>query len=333
MLLNKINEKLNKTIKNIKLSQVIRVAIVFLKPFYPNQNEKSLYNNLIFKANPSLSFQKSDVSQIEFKEVDNRVIVEITLNFLSIFGSQSPMPANYSEMVLRSYESDKILYDFLNLFNHHLQRFIYPIWEKHRYYIQYQKDLSDTFSGYILSFLGLRINFKDGESKIDLSKLFRYAGLLNLPFKSANNIKTILKHYLSHENLEIIEFLPEKFFIPNYQKTNLGLGNCSLQESFLIGDYIIGRNNKFKILLKNCKFEDFKDYSILGNKINELKKLMDFILQEPLSYDLALHIKEEDKKEFILKEDSDFHLGINFWMGLKSNDEEVVMIMRDKNEN
>lgn len=333
MLLDKVNEKLNKIVKNVKLSQVIRITMVFLKPFYPNETEKSLYNNLIFKANPSLSFQKSDVSHIEFKEIDKKVIVEITLNFLSIFGSQSPMPSNYSEMVLRSYESDKILYDFLNLFNHHLQKFVYPIWKKHRYYIQYEKDLSDTFSGYILSFLGFKMSFTKSESKINLSKLFRYIGLLNLPFKSTNNIKTILKHYLSHNDLEIIEFLPERFDIPNYQKTNLGLGNCRLEESFLIGDYVIGKNNKFKILLKNSKFDDLKNYSILGNKIDELKELMNFILQEPLSYDLALHIREEDKKEFVLKEGSDFYLGINFWIGLKTNDEEIVMIKRNENEN
>lgn len=332
MLLDKVNDKLNKTIKNVKLSQAIRIVIVFLKSFYPGETEKDLYNNLIFKANPSLSFQKSDVSNIEFKEIDKKVVVEITLNFLSIFGSQSPMPSNYSEMVLRSYESDRILYDFLNLFNHHLQRFVYPIWEKHRYYVQYQKDLKDTFSRYILSFLGLRMNFLDKESKIDLTKLLSYAGLLNLRFQSANNLKSILKHYLSHKDLEIIEFIPEKYNIPSYQNIALGLENSELGENFLIGEYVVGKNNKFEILLNNSKFEDFIDYSILGQKINDLKELMNFILQEPLNYDLVLQIKKEDKKEFILENESDFYLGVSCWIGENINDEKITMI-RKHNEN
>lgn len=332
MLLDKVNDKLNKTIKNVKLSQVIRIVIVFLKSFYPGETEKDLYNNLIFKANPSLSFQKSDVSNIEFKEIDKKVVVEITLNFLSIFGSQSPMPSNYSEMVLRSYESDRILYDFLNLFNHHLQRFVYPIWEKHRYYVQYQKDLKDTFSRYILSFLGLRMNFLDKESKIDLTKLLSYAGLLNLRFQSANNLKSILKHYLSHKDLEIIEFIPEKYNIPSYQNIALGLENSELGENFLIGEYVVGKNNKFEILLNNSKFEDFIDYSILGQKINDLKELMNFILQEPLNYDLVLQIKKEDKKEFILENESNFYLGVSCWIGENINDEKITMI-RKHNEN
>lgn len=333
MLLEKINDKLNKTIKNIKLAQVIRIAIVFLKPFYSNETEKNLYNNLIFKANPSLSFQKSDVSNIEFKEIDKKIVVEITLNFLSIFGSQSPMPSNYSEMVLRSYESDKILYDFLNLFNHHLQRFIYPIWEKHRYYVQYQKDLSDTFSKYILSFLGLRMNFIDKKSKINLSKLLCYSGLLNMRFQSANNIKSILRHYLSHNDLEIFEFIPQKYNIPMWQKAKLGLENSKLGEDFLIGNYVVGRNNKFKILLNNSKFEDLIAYSIFGEKIYELEELINFMVQEPLSYDLVLQIKKDEKKEFILKEESNFYLGINCWIGQNTMDEEILMIRKGDNEN
>lgn len=328
MTIEKINSDLNKKIKNIKLSQVIRIVIVTLKLYYPEKSEKALYDNIIFKANPSLSFQKSDVSSLVFIEKEEKIFVEITLNFLSIFGSQSPMPTHYSELVLKSVESDKILYDFLNLFNHHLQRFVYPIWEKHRYYVQFQKDLNDTFSRYIMSFLGLRMNFVDKESKINITRLLCYTGLLNMRFQSANNIKSILRHYLSHEDLEIIEFIPEKYNIPYWQKTNLGFENSYLGKNILIGDSVIGRNNKFHIVLRNSKFEDLKKYSFLSENIYEFEELIAFVIQEPLSYELIIHVKKEEQKDFILQKDSDFHLGVNCWIGEKMRDEEVVSIRK-----
>lgn len=325
MLLEKINKKLEKDIKNLKLPQAIRLVIIFLKPFYYNKDEKELYSKITFKANSSLSFQKSDVHLVEFIQENDDIYVEMTLNFLSIFGSQSPMPSSYSEMVLRSYEQDRILYDFLNLFNHHLQRFIYPIWEKHRYYIQYKQDLSDSFSKYLLSFLGLGNISLKSDTKLNIPKLLCYSGLLSMRFQSAQSLKTILSHYLSHKDIEIIEFIPQKYIIPLEQNSKIGMNNSTLGDNFLIGEYVIGRNNKFKILLKNTKFDDLKAYSLLGDKLTELKELISFILHEPLSFELSLEIKKDEKKEYILANE-EFFLGVNSWIGLNNFDEEIKVV-------
>lgn len=324
MQLDIINKKLNDSIKNTSLPQAIRLSCLNLKKFYPKEDFESLYKKIRFKSNISLSFQKSEIDKINFIEENNEILVEMTLNFLGIFGSSSPLPSHYSEMVLDSIDEDLILYDFLNLFNHHLQRFVYPIWEKHRYYIQYKEDLSDKFSKYILSFLGL--NFaKSYNSKLNLQKLIPCIGILSMKHKSAGTLKSILRHYLSHDKIEIIQCIPSKYNIPVWQQSSLGNENISLGSDFLIGESIISKNIKFRVLLKDIKKDEIIKYSILGEKMAQLNEIISFSLNEPLEHEVCLEVKKEEKIPLLLDEKQKNYLGINCWIGDSSFDEQIIM--------
>ncbi len=330
MQLAKINNRISTSVSKYILPQAIRVTIIYLKMFYPKESVENLYKKIVFKANPSLTFQKSEIKSIEFVEVNKNVKVEITLNFLGIFGSSSPLPSHYSELVLDSFETDKILYDFLNLFNHHLQRFIYPIWEKHRYYVQYRSDLRDKFSKYVLSFLGLHSNTIENNSSLNFLKLLPYVGILSMKHKSAGTLKSILRHYLSHDDIEILQCIPDKYKIPSWQYSSLGLENNSLGTNFLIGESVISKNAKFRVLLKNVDTDDLIKYSILGKKMKELDDLISFSLKEPLKYEVCLEIKEDKKTQFKLAENSKNFLGINCWIGEAMGDEQILMVQKGK---
>ncbi|RXJ98329.1 type VI secretion system baseplate subunit TssG [Arcobacter sp. CECT 8986] len=325
--INSINISLNENISKYTLPQIIRVVCAYLKEHYINKTSLEVYEYIRFKANPSLSFQKSEIAKVEFiKEKDLKV--EITLNFLSIFGSASPMPSHYSEMVLDSLDSDKVLYDFLNLFNHHLQKFVYPIWQNHRYYIQYQNDLSDRFSKYIFSFLGLYSNRIENNSSLNLKKLLPYLGILCMKHKSAGTLKSILRHYLDHQNLEIIQCVKDKYDIPTWQHCKLGEKNSSLNSSFLIGESVESRNAKFQILLKDVKNYQLVEYSILGKKMKELKELISFSLNEPLKHEICFEIKKEEKSCLNLENNKNQFLGINTWIGQSFYDEKIIIAQK-----
>lgn len=324
MQLEIINNELNESIKKTSLPQAIRVTCINLKKFYPMYSFETLYKKIRFKSNVSLSFQKSEIDKIEFIEEEKEVIAEITLNFLGIFGSSSPLPSHYSEMVLNSIDEDFVLHDFLNLFNHHLQRFVYPIWEKHRYYIQYKKDLSDKFSKYILSFLGLHFE-KDSNSKLNLQKLIPCIGILSMKHKSSGTLKSILRHYLSHDEIDIVQCISAKYKIPSWQQSSLGSSNITLGGDFLIGESIISKNLKFRILLKNVKSDEIIKYSILGEKMTQISDIISFSLNEPLEYEVCLEVKKEEKNPFILNSNEKNYLGINCWIGNSAFDEQIII--------
>lgn len=330
MQLEIINNKINDNIKKYTLPQAIRVVTAHLKKFYPKENSLSLYNKIIFKANPSLAFQKSEIRDVNFLLIENQVRVELTLNFLGIFGSSSPLPSHYGEMVLESLDTDKVLHDFLNLFNHRLQRFVFPIWQKHRYYIQYKSSLKDSFSKYILSFLGLYSHTKEVSSTLNLEKLIPYMGILSMKHTSAGTLKAILRHYLSHNEIEIIQCIPSKYEIPSWQHSALGESNISLGSDFLIGESIVSKNAKFQILLKNVTSDDLVKYSIHGEKMSELNDLISFSLNEPLEHEVCLEIKKDEKKPLYLEENEEKYLGVNCWIGNSQYDEKIIMAQKGK---
>lgn len=327
MQLEIINEKINNTIKQINLPQAIRVTCIYLKKFYDNEDFDNLYKKIVFKSNPSLSFQRSEIDKIKFISENNEIKAEITLNFSSIFGSSSPMPSHLSEMVLSSLDSDKVLYDFLNLFNHHLQKFIYPIWEKHRYYVQYKRDLTDKFSKYILSFFGLYSRL-ESNSTLNLQKLIPYIGLLSMKHKSIGTLKAILRHYLNYGEIEIIQCILTKYNIPKWQNSLLGESNISLGSDFLIGETIISKNSKFQILLNNANSGNLIEYSVLGEKISQVKELITFALNEHLEYEICLDIKKEKKIPLFLNEEDKRYLGINCWIGESNFDEKIILAQK-----
>lgn len=330
MQLDIINKKLNDSIKKYTLPRAIGVTCSYLKMFYPHKEVEELYSQIIFKSNPSLSFQKSEIRDINFLELEGVVKAEITINFLGLFGSASPLPSHFSEMVLESVDSDKVLHDFLNVFNHSLQKFVYPIWEKHRYYIQYKKDLKDAFSKYILSFLGLYSHINGNSSSLKLEKLIPYIGILSMKHKSAGTLKSILRHYLSHDNLEIVQCIPSKYNIPSWQQCSLGDTNISLGSDFLIGESIVSKNSKFQILLKDITEDDLVKYSIQGKKMKELNDLISFSLNEPLEYEVCLEIKKEEKVSLHLDENEKRYIGINCWIGDSNYDEKIIMAQKGK---
>ena len=330
MNIDNINSRIKKSTYKYTLPQSIRVVCAYLNKFYPYEDYEKLYDHIIFKANPSLAFQKTEIFDISFIEINKEIKVEMTLNFLGIFGSSSPMPSHFTEMVLYSIDSNEVLKDFLNLFNHHLQRFVFPIWKKHRYYIQYKYDLSDKFSKYILSFLGLYSNIDTNNSSLDLKKLIPYIGILSMKHKSAGTLKAVIRHYLSHNDLEIIQCIPSKYDIPTWQYSSLGNENISLGSDFLIGESIVSKNAKFRILLKDASQDDLIKYSVLGNKMEELNNLISFSLNEPLAHDVCFEIKKENKKKLILGKNEESYLGINSWIGYSNYDENIIIAQKGK---
>lgn len=317
-----LNEKIKPSVVKYSLPQGVRVAMTHLKELYPKEEPQSLYERLRFKSNPSLSFAKSELSKIEFIETPKGKNVELTLNFMGLFGASSPLPSHYSEMILESSDTDESLKDFLNLFNHHIQKMIYPIWQRQRYYIQYQSGLEDNFSKYMLSFLGLYSQTQIKSSKLDFQKLLPYVGILSMKQKSAGTLVSILRHYLDHDDLEIVQCVHMNEKIPSWQYSSLGEDNCSLGSNALIGETVKTKSSKFQILLKNISFEECYTYSLHGKKMGEVQELMDLALNEPLEHELCLELKKDEIQSCEL---SQHHLGINCFLGAVNEDAKIIL--------
>lgn len=318
-----INIALKKIVFRVSLPVAVRIIMTILKDMYPQKESDELYEMLLFKTNPSLGFPKSDISGIYFSNMLDEVRVEMTLNFLGIFGAASPLPIHYSEKVLDDSHKERILVDFLDMLNHRLKKLIYPIWEKQRYYMQYRVDLKDNFSKYILSILGLYTQSQIDTHHLDLHKLLPFSGILSMHQKSRTSLLAILQHYFDDEHIRIEEGIISKSSIPESQQVRLGDMNSQLGMNMSIGTFVLTRNLKFRIHFDNVSWEDLADFSDKGTKLEVLKNLMKLIQKTPLSYDIAVKIKKGEIKPCILGESSS--LGINGWIGDVEEDQNLIV--------
>lgn len=319
-----INLVLKKIVKNITLPVTIRLVQNTLKQWFPTKTHKELYEMILFKTSPSLAFQKSDIDSIHFSQTEGNVRVEITLNFSSIFGASSPLPAHYNERILEDSFNKKVLLDFLDMLNHRLKRLIYPIWEKQRYYILYEEDLSDYFSKYILSILGLYSQSKGVSTSLNLHKLLPFSGILSMHQKSTSSLVSILKHYFSHEDIYIEEGIVSKSSFPEGQYLRLGEKNSMLGEDTCIGSFVLSRNLKYRIHFNNMEWEDLEDFILNHSKKIQLFDLIQLIQKNPLSFDIALTVPKEKLKPCVLGE-SPLHLGSNTWIGYPKGEQTIII--------
>lgn len=333
MKIPEINSALEAQMKKCSLPQAIRQVSSYLRFFYPDAKASYIYEKIQFKANPSLAFPKSELAEVYLKETRHGVKAYMVLNFMTLFGSASPLPTHYSEEVLSSIDTDKVLVDFLDMFNHHLQKFVYPIWEKQRYYIQYQRDLGDKFSKYMLSILGLYSQSQIKTSKLNFLKLMPYIGLLSMRQKSAATMVSIIRHYLSHDAIDLDQCIPTQVIIDPSQYALLGTENCQLGGDLLLGESVKSHSGKFRILISDIAWDELYSFSVLGPKIQELKELVTFALNEPLEYDVCLYVKKEQMRSCSLEEERPFYLGINTWIGEPSHNEKFYFNNKEKNEN
>jgi type VI secretion system protein ImpH len=322
-----VNSALENVVKNVTLPIAIRLVMTFLKQMYPKKDFDGLYECLYFTANPSLAFQTSDVQKVLFtiNKTQGNVEVEMQLNFLSIFGASSPLPYHYNEAVLDDSHNDNILLDFLNMFNHRLKKLIYPIWRQQRYYIEYENDLKDNFSNYVLSIMGLNYEAHMQATSLNLHKLLPYAGILSMRQKSTGSLIAVLRHYFSHEHISIEEGIVSKSVIAEEQFVRLGDENCTLGMDMSIGEFVLTRNLKFRIHFEDAKWDTLHSFSLIGEKKEELNTLMHYVQTDPLDYDFAVTIKKENIEPCIMGENSQIHLGVNGWIGEIDEDKMVIV--------
>ncbi len=323
VILQPINELMERTEHSITLPVAIQASMSILEKIYPNLGFDALYEKIQFKANPSLSFQKSDIENITFVNTNNTITVEITLNFLSIFGASSPIPSHYKEKILEDSQKDKILYDFLNILNHRIMRLIYPVWAKHRYYIQYRHDLQDRLSKYFLSLIGLYPQSQGIPTSLNINRLMPFIASLGMHQKSSASILPILKHYFNHKEIEIQEGIISKFNISQQQQMHLGDTNSTLGSDMHIGTFILSRALSFIIAFKEVEWEDLENFSYIGCKKREMDDLMKILLNTPLDYQISITISKEKIQPCILGTGS--MLGSNSWIGDVHSDQTIMV--------
>jgi len=312
-------------IREYSLFQGIGQVLLQLHRLAPVLSEEQLYERLEFHANPSLAFPGSDIERLEFIEDTDGLRARLQLNLGALMGSGSPLPAFYSEQALSDGMQGSTTRDFLDLFNHRLHRLLLPIWRKYRYHARFREGARDELSARLFSLIGLGDNSLRQAPELNWKRLLPYLGLLSLKVHSAALIEAVLRYYFAQPVLRLEQCLERAVAIPAEQQSRLGGANARLGEAAVLGVQVRDRGGKFRLHLLELDWDAFHAFLPAGAQHAALRALLRFILRDQLDYDLRLHLRRDELREWRLGAVSPCHLGWTTWLGLTQADGQVTL--------
>lgn len=264
-----------------------------------------------------LGFPASDIAHAELL-ADEEDHYRIQTTFLSLQGPDSPLPGYYLDRLAYEYgQGVGIRPAFLDFFNHRLLTLLHRSWRKYRYYVRFRQEATDRFSRYIFSLIGLNDEELRGKTPLPWGRLLSFAGLIASRSRSTNIVSGIIAHCFDLDTVYIREFEQRYVDIPAHQRNSLGLQNGDIGENFVLGNRVNTRSSKFTIVIPKLTQARFREFLPSGINFERLSKLIEFLLRDPIAYDLELGLLREEVPPFNLNSHSGTHLG---WTSFISND-------------
>jgi type VI secretion system protein ImpH len=263
-----------------------------------------------------LGFPAADVACAEHltDEADGRYRVEAT--FFGLHGPDSPLPGDYLDVIAQEAgQGEGIRAPFLDFFNHRLLSLLHVAWRKYRYYIRFRPQASDPMSAYLFALVGLHDADLRGATPLPWSRLLTYAGLIAGRSRAPSVVAGIIAHCFDLSAVAIREFESRVVAIPAAQRMALGVRNGALGDSFMVGSRVRTLSTKFTIVIGELDQQRFRDFLPSGADFPRLRSLMEFLLRDPMAYDLQLGLKREHVPPFSLHRAVGAHLGWTSFLG------------------
>ena len=266
--------------------------------------------HLLLSPDTAFSFPSSEIVDVE--RLDGRFMVRCA--FMGLSGASSPLPAQWSQIIIEKPETAAALLALLTAFNRRFYELFYEAHKKYRL---------DPLQGmYERDPLVRRIAALGG---ILPHNYFSRGELLSLSFislfaaspRSATGLATMLSSSLGNIPVSIQRFMPHGDAIPPAQQTQLGSRNCMLGMDALLGGHIDNRAAKFRITCGPLKRSLFESILSTGHHDSMLRDLIESYIASTLDYDIALLIRYGDLPPAALgsKDGMGARLGVNAGLG------------------
>ncbi|NBA94150.1 type VI secretion system baseplate subunit TssG [Pseudomonas sp. R5(2019)] len=268
------------------------------------------HQRIYLSNHAGLGFPASDVASAVRLEDSNPHQYQIQANFFGMHGADSPLPGFYLDQL--AYEARQgvgIRPAFLDFFNHRLLTLLHQAWRKYRYYVRFRPGADDQLSQRIFALIGLKHGTTRGTTPIAWSRLLSFAGAVVLRSRSPTMLAGLIAHCFDLAQVHIRDFELRYSVIDNSDRIRLGRSNGQLGENFQIGESVRTRHCKFTIVISRLSQERFREFLPHGENFERLRKLIVFLLRDPIPCDLELTLCEDEVPPFHLRQTDGTQLG------------------------
>jgi type VI secretion system protein ImpH len=256
------------------------------------------------------------------------------VNFLGLYGPDSPLPTFYTEDLITTDLDEDDRRNFLDLFQHRLISLFYRCWEKYRYYVQYRPGATDQFSQWMFALIGLGGADLRKESHVYWPRLLPYLGLLGMHTHSAAVLAGVVSHYFGAVPAEIEQCVGRWVRLAAEQQPILGQANGTLGEDSTLGKRFYDRSGKFRLHIGPLDFASFQKFLPPGAHYWTVRELLMFGMRDQLEFDVRLVLRASDIPDLVLSAASPCRLGWSTWLGPRpQHDVSVVFPGRTRQHN
>ncbi|MBK1492730.1 type VI secretion system baseplate subunit TssG [Pseudomonas aeruginosa] len=266
-------------------------------------------------TSPALGFPASDVSLAERSQTTAHAY-HVQTTFFGLHGADSPLPGYYLDRLAYEYgQEEGIRTQFLDFFNHRLLMLLHQIWRKYRYYIRFKSGARDRFSPYVFALIGLGDADMRGATPLPWSRLLSFAGMVALRGRPASMVAGIIAHCFDLEQVDITECAFRYAELDEGDLVAVGQRNGRLGQSMVVGRRVRTRHSKFVVSIPNLTRERFYDFLPSGHDFPRLRTLIEFLLRDPIAYDLHLGLREDQVSPINLQRTGTTQLGWTSFLG------------------
>ncbi len=248
-----------------------------------------------FGVNPAYWFPPSQIHSLEWPKYNEERFTwqppMLRVNFMGLNGPMGVLPLVYSDFILdRIRDRDRTTLEFLDLFHHRMISLFYQAWEKHRFWVSYERDQRDRMSKYLMDFIGLGTPGLESRQQVSDTSLIFYSGLLGLQPRSAMALEQFLSDYFDVP-ITVEEFggswypLSEedicKFADPPTEAEQLGFG-------VVVGDAVWDRASRAKISVGPLSLEEYVQFLPGGSAYKPLDAAARFFTQGEIIFEVQL---------------------------------------------
>lgn len=276
----------------------------------------------------SLGFPAGDLAEARWVEraSDDRGRLQITATFLGLYGSDSPLPAHFTEALLDEQEDDERVRDYIDLFHHRIYSLLFRVWKKYRYHVTFESDGGDAISQIVRGWLGLGTPHLDETLEFSPLRLFRYVGLLSQRPRSAAGLAGQLADFFDGVEFDIEQCVGRWVWIQPNDHNALGVEKCALGRDFLLGERIFDRSGKFRVKVGPVGFDDYLRFMPSGGAASDVNEIVRFYCEDPLQHDVKVTLRGNEVPETPLGTDDRLgRLSWTTWLKSKPCDDKAVV--------
>jgi len=297
--------------------RAIHLAEILSKPSHPERDEEKFDQaGLRFRPHEQYVFPPRDIRSFEDKDGT----MTFVLNFMGLYGIDSPLPRCYHEQVALQQNlhgaGNVPLQNFLDMFNNRLYWLYYQAWKKYRYYLQIKEEPHNRILDRLFAFIGFAPQKLKSGLSVPRFKWLRLSSILCNRIRNKEGLLLLLREFFPAVGFGLRQFVPSRARLRERPR----LGQAPRSGAFRLSRYSIVGESTQDYMGRIClevgpiSYVEYLDFIPGSGNLALLRSLMDMYLNDGLEYDVRFIIRSRTIHRLALK-DRRPRLGVSYWMG------------------